>query len=126
AQDSLLAGYPNLRAALAKRGVRSLLVVPLVMAGQAVAVLEVEQGGETRHFSSGEIELTQTLANQAAVAIQRARLYAETQARVTELATINRLSLALTTQLEPEALVKLVGAQLHEVFSMPVAYVSLF
>ena len=124
--DSLLAGHPALRAALAKRSVRSLLLVPLVLAGQAAAALELEHTGEPRHFSPSEIELAQTLANQAAVAIQRARLYAETQARVTELATINRLSLALTTQLEPEALVRMVGAQLHDIFSAPIAYIALY
>src|SRR5579859_4561818 len=126
ARDSLLASQPSARAALAARSVRSLLVVPLLIGSQIVAFLQLEQAGGTRRFAPGEIELAQTLANQAAVAVQRARLYSETQARVTELATINRLSLALATQLELEALVDLVGAQLHEVFSMPVAYVALY
>ena len=126
ARDSLLASQPAARAALAARSVRSLLGVPLVLANQVVALIQVEQSGATRRFAPGEIELAQTLANQAAVAVQRARLYSETQARVTELATINRLSLALATQLELDALVQLVGAQLHDIFSMPIAYVALF
>ena len=126
ARDSLMAGQPSARAALAARNVRSLLAVPLVVANQVVAMIQVEQSGPPRHFAPGEIELAQTLANQAAVAVQRARLYAETQVRVTELATINRLSLALATQLELDALVQMVGSQLHDIFAMPIAYVALF
>jgi PAS domain S-box-containing protein len=126
ARDSLFASQPAARAALAARSVRSLLVVPLILGSQVVALIQLEQTGGTRQFAPGEIELAQTLANQAAVAVQRARLYAEIQARVTELATINRLSLALATQLELDALVRLVGAQLHDIFRMPIAYVALF
>src|SRR5262249_29672446 len=125
ARDSLTAAEPTVRAALAARGVRSLLVVPLTLGSQVVAVIQMEQSTGLRRFSPGEIELAQTLSNQAAVAVQRARLYSETQARVTELATINRLSLALATQLELDALVQLVGAQLHDIFDMPIAYVAL-
>ena len=125
-RDSLTANQPAARAALAARNVRSLLVVPLILGNQVVALIQLEQTGGIRRFAPGEIELAQTLANQAAVAVQRARLYSETQARVTELATINRLSLALATQLELDALVPLVGAQLQDVFGMPIAYVALY
>src|SRR5207237_1821581 len=82
-RDSLLAAQPAARAALAARGVRSLLVVPLILGAQVVALIQLEQTGAVRRFAPGEIELAQTLANQAAVSIQRARLYSETQARVT-------------------------------------------
>ena len=76
-RDSLLAGQPAARAALAARGVRSLLVVPLILGAQVVALIQLEQTGAIRRFAPGEIELAQTLANQAAVAVQRARLYSK-------------------------------------------------
>jgi len=55
-------------------GERSALRVPLVAKGAARGVLEVTVPGR-RRFSDGEVEALQVLANQAAVALENARLY---------------------------------------------------
>ncbi|RPJ44197.1 MAG: GAF domain-containing protein, partial [Chloroflexi bacterium] len=61
---------------------RSLLVVPLV-AGSAMQGWFLIYGKQEQRYSVSEIELARTMCNQAAIAIQNARLFAETR-RLTE------------------------------------------
>jgi GAF domain-containing protein len=55
--------------------VRSLLMVPMVARDEAVGLLELMQTEDEREFTPTEIRLCQTLANQAAAALENARLY---------------------------------------------------
>ncbi len=63
---------------------RSLLVVPLVTAGSLQGWLLLESREDYRYTPS-EIELARTIANQSAIAIQNARLFAETRHLTTDL-----------------------------------------
>ncbi len=63
---------------LTKRlGTKSMLLVPLVVQEQLVGFISLETTRAHRTFSPDEIELCQTLANQAAIAVTNARLYAD-------------------------------------------------
>ncbi len=73
---------PLWEAFLKDRDARSLLVVPLV-AGSAMQGWFLVYGSEQHRYSASEIELARTMCNQAAIAIQNARLFAETR-RLTE------------------------------------------
>jgi signal transduction histidine kinase len=66
---------------LRQKGVKSMLGVPLVAAGEAIGVLHV--GSLTpRDFTSADVELLQLAADRAAIAIEHARLFeAERRAR---------------------------------------------
>ena len=64
------------------RAARSLLVVPLI-SGSALQGWFLVYCQEERRYSPSEIELARTMCNQAAIAIQNARLFAETR-RLTE------------------------------------------
>ena len=67
---------------LGVRDVQSLLVVPLV-SGSAMQGWFLIYGNEEHRYAPSEIELARTMCNQAAIAIQNARLFAETR-RLTE------------------------------------------
>jgi PAS domain S-box-containing protein len=71
-----------LEAFFSQRGTRSLLAVPLLSAGQLSGLLLLQANYPYR-FTSPEIELALTIANQTAIAVQNARLFAET-VRLTE------------------------------------------
>ncbi len=55
-------------------GIRSLLIAPLMTRREIVGALVVDQGARARRFTSHEIEVVMGIANQAAVAIEGARL----------------------------------------------------
>lgn len=54
--------------------VRSLLVVPLTTRGEVVGAMLVDQGSRPSRFTAHEIDVVMAIANQAAVAIEGARL----------------------------------------------------
>jgi len=73
---------PLLKPLLKPRQVQSLLLVPLA-AGSALQGWFMVHASRQYRYSSSEIELARTICNQAAIAIQNARLFAETR-RLTE------------------------------------------
>ena len=102
-----------------------LMVAPL-MAGKIVkGVMAVwRTGGQP--FTASDLEFLVGLSLQATVAIENARLFAESQQRAAELATINRVSEQLASKLELVELLELVGEQIRTVFKADLAYVALY
>ena len=88
------------------------MVAPL-LAGQTVkGVMAVwRTGGQP--FADSELEFLVGLSLQATVAIENARLFAESQQRAAELATINTVSEQLAGKLELATLLELVGEQVR-------------
>ncbi|HEY1013706.1 MAG TPA: GAF domain-containing protein, partial [Herpetosiphonaceae bacterium] len=89
ASDPRLGSY---RANLTKRGVRSVLGVPLLLQDQLIGILISNTYSATRIYSVSEITLAQTLAGQAAVAIGNARLLSEERRRTVELSLLQDLA----------------------------------
>ncbi|MBI4769496.1 MAG: GAF domain-containing protein, partial [Chloroflexi bacterium] len=121
AEDPLLAPVRDL---LLARQVKSILILPLVVGGQAIGTLGVDAVEAPRHFTAGEIELAQTIANQTAVAVQNARQYDETQRRLIELATINQISRAISGAIYTEQLFETLRAQITAVLDTESIYVA--
>ncbi len=65
--------------------IRASLGVPISLEEQFFAVLVAQQCSTTRHWTPFEIELMTQLANQVAIAIQQAELYAQVQTLNTDL-----------------------------------------
>jgi diguanylate cyclase (GGDEF)-like protein len=59
--------------------IRSMLVIPLLTKDKALGVIALSSLREARHFTPGDVEFCQILANQAAIAIENSRLFAETK-----------------------------------------------
>jgi excisionase family DNA binding protein len=64
-------------AELRREGDRSLLMMPLVVQGRTMGLLEVVDQERSREYSRQELRLAEAIAGQAAVAIQNAKLFAE-------------------------------------------------
>lgn len=122
---------PLMNAYLKAQGVRGMLLVPLVSAASLQGWLLLASQGE-RRYSPSEIELARTIANQSAIAIQNARLFAETRhltadlerrvdERTAELShehrnsqTLLRVTTELSASLEMELVLKRTLAVLNE------------
>jgi signal transduction histidine kinase len=101
---------------LREKGIKSLLGVPLVAAGQAIGVLHV--GTLThRDFDRGDVELLQLAADRAAIAIEHARLFeAERRAR-TRIENVQAVTDAALAHLEVDQLLEVLLPRIREILA---------
>ncbi len=83
--DPLLA---NARDVMVRRGVKSILLLPVIVRGEVIGTIGLDELRQERDFTASEIELAQTITNQAASAIANAQLYADANRRAAQLQTI--------------------------------------
>ncbi|MBU0493661.1 MAG: GAF domain-containing protein [Chloroflexi bacterium] len=109
------------------------LAIPLIVKGQAIGAISLDRTSARPPFTAGEISLCQIIANQAASAIENARLYSETRRyayetrlraaeldqRAQRLALLNRLSTALVTSLEISNVALVIAAEIAQVLNVP-------
>ncbi len=113
------------------RDPESWLGVP-IMVGEQVTGVVATQDWPPNRYSESDVRLLTTLASSMAVALENARLFqetrrllAETEQRNGELAIINTISQAIAAELEPDALIALIGEQMRLAFEADIAYVAL-
>jgi len=101
-----------------------LMVAPLRAGRTVKGVMAVwRTGGEP--FQDQDLEFLVGLSLAAAVAMENARLFAESQQRAAELDTVNAVSQQLVGKLDITALIGLVGEQICSLFKADLAYVAL-
>jgi len=81
-----------------REGILSSAAVPLKAAGETVGVMFVNYR-TLQDFSSGQREIIELFANQAAMAIYNARVYEQIQARDERLRTLVKVGQALTSEI---------------------------
>jgi PAS domain S-box-containing protein len=104
---------------------RSVLFVPLVAGGKATAVISLQNIDREHAFDEADRQLLTTVAGSVSVALENARLVNETRQRVSELGTVNSVGQALSSELELDGLIELVGERVRETFDADIAYVAL-
>jgi GAF domain-containing protein len=72
------ADHPALLDMMRRRGSRSIVIVPLMRDGSLIGLINVSRG-VAGHFDLHHVELLQTFADQAVIAIENARLFSETK-----------------------------------------------
>jgi PAS domain S-box-containing protein len=81
---------------------KSALFVPLIVNDTAIGTIVLDDTEKERVFSEGEVRRAQSIANQAGLAIQRARLYKAVTEKVQEVTVLHEVGRALTSTLRPE------------------------
>ncbi|MEM9996122.1 MAG: GAF domain-containing protein, partial [Bacteroidota bacterium] len=104
---------------------QAMLFVPLVTGDAVRGYVSLQNLDHERAFSDGDVRLLTTLANSMTVALENARLFAESRQQAVELDTVNRVSRALNAQLDFDALVHLVGERMRETFDADIVYVAM-
>jgi PAS domain S-box-containing protein len=105
---------------------KSVLFVPLVAGGKAAGVISLQNIDREHAFDGDDQRLLTTLAGSITVALENARLVSETRQRVAELGTVNSVGQALSSQLDLDGLIELVGERVRETFDADIAYVALY
>lgn len=87
-------------------GTLTLAIFPLITKGQAIGVIELEAVEQEHVFSQEEIDLGMTLANQAAAALQNARLYEAMIENTREMEILSHLASVTSQSLELDQMVQ--------------------
>ncbi len=90
---------------------KNLLGVPLILAGEPFGVLIISALRETRTFDTSDLRVAEMFAAQVAVAIQNARLHAESTRRTAALQTLYDVTLDLAGDLGRETLLDRIVAR---------------
>ena len=64
---------------------RALAIVPLLVDNEIIGSITLRQSGASREWTSSEIELAEAVADQAAIAVQQAKLYQTTKQQAQQL-----------------------------------------
>ncbi len=109
----------------------SMIYLPLIAQDRVLGVLSI-QSFKKNAYTEQHLSLLENLAAYTTIALDNAGAYRlinerehEIRDRAAELATINRITQGLSTQLDMDRLIQLVGDQVRDVFHAPIAYVSL-
>ncbi|HEY5901962.1 MAG TPA: GAF domain-containing protein, partial [Anaerolineales bacterium] len=117
------------------RKVRAAL--PLLLRGQAIGVLYVDMSRLFGRLGQEDLDLLRVLCNQAASALENARLVSgleekvkerttELNQRLNELAIINSVQEALAKQLDLQAIIDMVNQKVGEIFAADTTVVFLY
>ncbi len=95
------------------------LFVPLTdSSDELLGFLAVDEPADGRRPSREEIGVLEIFANQAAIAIENARLYAHTKARARQLVTLNEVSRSITSTLDLSAVLRLIMEKVVEILDV--------
>ncbi|MEO6906026.1 MAG: response regulator, partial [Ginsengibacter sp.] len=111
---------------------KSAVFVPMIVGDVVIGSISLQNVDRENAFSDSNLRLLTTLTNSMSVALENARLFNETthlladaKQRASELSTVNNISKALASQLNPSELIQFVGDQLRDLFNANIVYLAL-
>ncbi len=102
----------EIRERMRRLHVQSLLIVPMVVRRKVIGQIELMDTQRERSFGPADIRLCEALANQAAAALENARLHTETQRRVQEQVALAKASAAILSTLDLETVLTRIAEQM--------------
>jgi len=97
--DAVSTEFPDSRWVYESIGMRSVVAVPLLRAGESIGTLLVDRL-HVEPFTDKQVALLETFADQAVIAIENARLFQEIQDRVGELQALGEVGEAVSSSLD--------------------------
>jgi GAF domain-containing protein len=105
----------SIRDTVEARNIQSILIVPLIVKGTVIGTIGLDAIDAPRTFSHDEIDLAQTIANQAAAAIENARLFSAEARRRREAETLQTATQALSATIDLQAIFEVILSELRQV-----------
>ena len=115
----------SLHMAPGERAPQAQVTTPLKLGERVLGVITLNNAEREQAFTQDDVRLLETLAASMSVALDNARLLAETRQRAQELGTLYTLGQALTSKIDLAELIATIGNQLIETFNADIAYVAL-
>lgn len=110
---------------LESTGVQVALLLPLVAHEQTIGLAILLDVRPHRRYTELEIDFAQMLASQAAVAIQNARLYEDTQRQLRVSALLNEASKVINSSLDTNQILQSLLAQMNELLNAEAISIAL-
>lgn len=108
---------------------RSMMVVPLMSHGRAIGVLTAINKCDAEGFTARDVEMIGAFADQAAIAVENARLFYSTDqalaARVDELSALEVITREIASSLDPQHVIDVLISRAQAVTRAPRALVAL-
>ncbi len=97
---------------------RQELAAPIKVREQTIGVIDARKPAESGRWTSEEIRLLETLAEQLGVAMESARLYQDTQRRAAQEQLIGEVTSHIRESLDIEAVLKTMASQVHQALDL--------
>ena len=93
---------PEVQSETSQHGVRAILIAPLVYQQEHLGGISLHQCDREREWTADEISLVKAISDQCAIAIHQAQLFRQIQQQAAREKTLNQISRALNSSLDPE------------------------
>lgn len=119
-------GNDQRRLAYQAANIRSSLIVPLFYQNELMAVLALHSFEHPRPWEEHEINLVNTVADQAALALSQARAYEQVRALAKREALVNTITTAIRSSLDPQNIFSAITQQLGQALQVDGCVLSLW
>lgn len=106
-------------------GVLGMVLLPLIAQDEPIGVVLLFDRGEMRRLDAQQADFARTLANHAAVAVQNARLYEDTQRQLRVSALLNEASQVINSSLDTDKILQSLLAQMNELLNAEAISIAL-
>jgi len=115
-EDSIPEARSEADEKLAWLNVRSAMCLPLLRRSELVGAIYIDNRSISGRFLQADVDLLSIFANQAATAIENARLFRERERRITELSILDEIGQSLSSTLNLEELLETIHRQVSRIF----------
>ena len=102
------------------------LAAPIKYRDEVIGVLDLLETDEPRQWTEDEIALVQAISDQVGLALENARLFADTQRRAEQMATVNRIGLSINSDLDMKGVLNALYEQINRMLDIDSFYVALY
>lgn len=115
-----------IRDLLKEQNIYGLIVMPILLNEEVVGTLGVDLLAEDETIAESQLQLAEAILRQAATAIDKARLFEQTQARAEEMEAINEIAQIVARQSDREQLLNTVYEQIRRIMPVDAYFVALY
>jgi adenylate cyclase len=105
---------------------RALLIVPLMVEEEIIGSITLRQNNASRQWSQADIELAQTVAAQAAIAIEQVLIHQQVKELAHRETTVNHITATIRSSLEPPVMFAAIAEELGSALKVDGCTLSLW